>query len=211
MEPLIGVVILMPHGTEFLKRSPVLSVYGIGYTVMRLFFVLPVRCPQAGGKDKTMKTPVEFDYDLWTGEDGRRMVRVKHTGEECEVDVDTFRLLRAEEKRLRRSMQGVPVPGGGKEETSAMLSLDIVSVEDGGENLTPGWLEAPDNTENTVMLRLTLRELRGVLTPVQLDIYKMCLLGGVSYKDYANRKGVSYQSVQQAVILIRKKAAKILL
>lgn len=38
MEPLIGVVILMPHGTEFLKRSPVLSVSRIGYTVMRLFF-----------------------------------------------------------------------------------------------------------------------------------------------------------------------------
>ena len=211
MEPLIGVVILMPHGTEFLKRSPVLSVSRIGYTVMRLFLCLAVRWPQASGKDKTMKTPIEFDYDLWTGEDGQRMVRVKRTGEVCEVDADTFRLLRAEEKRLRRSMQGVPVPGGEKEETAVMLSLDFVSVEDGGDGLTPAWLEASDNTEDTVMLRSIEHELRSMLTPAQLDIYKACLLGGVSYKDYADHKGVSYQSVQQAVILIRKKAAKIFL
>ena len=32
------------------------------------------------------KTPVEFDYDLWTTEDGKCMVRVKITGE-VEVDV----------------------------------------------------------------------------------------------------------------------------
>ena len=128
MEPLIGVVILMPHGTEFLKRSPVLSVSRIGYTVMRLFLCLAVRWPQASGKDKTMKTPIEFDYDLWTGEDGERMVRVKRTGEVCEVDADTFRLLRAEEKRLRRSMQGVPVPGGEKEETAVMLCRMLWSI-----------------------------------------------------------------------------------
>lgn len=154
-----------------------------------------------------MKTPIEFDYDLWAGENGERMVRVKRTGEVCEVDADTFRLLRAEEKRLRRSMQGVP--GSEKGETAVMLSLDFVSVEDGGDGLTPAWLEAFDNTEDTVMLRSVEHELRSMLTPAQLDIYKACLLGGISYKDYAGRKGVSYQSVQQAVILIRKKAAKI--
>ena len=158
-----------------------------------------------------MKTPIEFDYDLWTDENGRRMVRVKRTGEECEVDADTFRLLRAEENRLRRSMQGVSIPGGGKEEMAAVLSLDIVSVEEGSEGLTPAWLEAPDNTEGTVMLRSALHELHSVLTPVQLDIFKACLLCGVSYKDYSSSKGVSYQSVQQAVVLIRNKAAKIFL
>lgn len=158
-----------------------------------------------------MKTPIEFDYDLWTDEEGRRMVRVKRTGEECEVDAETFRLLRAEEKRLRRSMQGIPVLGSEKEETAVLLSLDFVSVEDGGEGLSPAWLEASDNTEDAVMLRSVERELCAALTPVQLDVYRACLLGGVSYKDYAAGKGVSYQSVQQAVILIRKKAAKIFL
>ena len=35
---------------------------------------------------KTPKTPIEFDCDLWTTEDGKCMVRVKITGEVTEVD-----------------------------------------------------------------------------------------------------------------------------
>ena len=30
---------------------------------------------------KIPKTPIAFDYDLWTTEDGKCMVRVKRTGE----------------------------------------------------------------------------------------------------------------------------------
>ena len=52
------------------------------------------------------KTPVEFDYDLWTTEDGKCMVRVKLTGEVTEVDRDVMRILRSEEKKLRRSFTG---------------------------------------------------------------------------------------------------------
>ena len=54
---------------------------------------------------RTPKTPIEFDYDLWTTEDGKCMVRVKRTSEQCEVSKETFRILRAEEKKLRRSFQ----------------------------------------------------------------------------------------------------------
>lgn len=49
------------------------------------------------------KTPVEFDYDLWTTEDGKCMVRVKATGETTEVDREVMKALRNEEKKLRRS------------------------------------------------------------------------------------------------------------
>ena len=52
---------------------------------------------------KTPKTPIAFDYDLWTTENGKYMVRVKRTGEVSEVDRDVMRVLRAEEKRIRRS------------------------------------------------------------------------------------------------------------
>lgn len=48
---------------------------------------------------KTPKTPIEFDYDLWTTEDGKCMVRVKITGEVTEVDRKVMRILRAEEKK----------------------------------------------------------------------------------------------------------------
>ncbi len=90
-----------------------------------------------------MRTPKEFDYDLWTTKENRCMVRVKATGVECEVSLEIFRLLRAEEKRVRRSSQGIPV-GKSKGETEirmAMLSLDFVSIE-GGEGMESAWLEA---------------------------------------------------------------------
>ena len=35
---------------------------------------------------KLPKTTIAFDYDLWTTEDGKCMVRVKRTGEVSEVD-----------------------------------------------------------------------------------------------------------------------------
>ncbi len=47
-------------------------------------------------KQNVPKTPAEFDYDLWTTADGKCMVRIKRTGEVCEVEREVFRLLRAE-------------------------------------------------------------------------------------------------------------------
>ena len=87
------------------------------------------------------KTPVEFDYDLWTTEDGKCMVRIKSTGEVTEVDREVMKALRAEEKWMRRKMTGAPVPGA-EEATATVLSLDFVSFE-GGENMSPAWLEDP--------------------------------------------------------------------
>ena len=55
--------------------------------------------------------------------------------------------------------------------------------------------------ESSVMTQMLEEELRRTLTDKQLDIYLCCLLGGLSYKDYADTKGVSYQSVQQAITL----------
>ena len=54
---------------------------------------------------KTPKTPIEFDYDLWTTEDGKCMVRVKTTGEVTEVGREVMKALRAEEKRIRRALR----------------------------------------------------------------------------------------------------------
>lgn len=77
------------------------SVTGLSiYCHIALYLAVPLL--SASGKDGKMKKLINFEYDLWTTEDGRCMVRVRRTGEECEVDRETFRLLRAEEKRLRR-------------------------------------------------------------------------------------------------------------
>lgn len=154
-----------------------------------------------------MKTPANFEYDLWVSEDGKCMVRIKRTGETCEVSRETMRLLRCEEKRLRRSQTGVPVSGCREDEKKALLSLDYVSVED-AEEMSPAWLEDHTSIENDVEVQILEREFRASLTLVQREIYVSCILNGLSYKEFAARKGVTYQSVQQAILLIRKKAKK---
>lgn len=151
---------------------------------------------------KTPKTPIEFDYDLWTTEDGKCMVRVKITGEVTEVDRKVMRILRAEEKRLRRSKQGVPISGTeGKtaEERASVLSLSYVSYE-GCEDLEPYWLIDSSSMEESVMFWMSEKEFRATLTPKQLDIYLNCIIGGQSKIDYAAANNMQRQSVYNAAM-----------
>ena len=152
------------------------------------------------------KTPIEFDYDLWTTEDGKCMVRVKLTGEVSEVDREVMRILRAEEKKLRRSMTGVPISGcDDPDETATLLSLDFVSVAD-AEEMSPAWLEDSHNLEEEVITKIMERDFRACLSERQLDVYICCLLGGMSMTDYAAEKGIDVSTVYEAKNDVRKKA-----
>ena len=155
---------------------------------------------------RTPKTPIEFDYDLWTTEDGKCMVRVKRTGEQCEVSRETFRILRNEEKKLRRSMTGVPVPCCEDAETT-LLSLDFVSYE-GGEEMSPAWLEDPRDEVSEIVFDITEADFRKSLTANQLDVYLNCMVKGMSQKAYADSKGISPAAVFYVCKSIREKAKK---
>ena len=150
------------------------------------------------------KTPIEFDYDLWTTEDGKCMVRVKRTGEQCEVSRDAFRVLRAEEKKIRRSMTGVPVPGSEDEETT-LLSLDYVSYE-GGEDMSPAWLADPHDFTQDVAVKLLEDDFIHTLTSREKDVYVFCIKMGRDQTEYAKKTGLSISRVCRIVAAIRKKA-----
>ena len=154
---------------------------------------------------KIPKTQKEFDYDLWTTEDGKCMVRIKATGEVVEVDRTVMQVLRSEEKRLRRALSSESEPCGTGKTAPTPLSLDALP-EDVADSC---WLaDARDYTEE-ITTKLLERKLRESLTSTQYGIYQACILNGVSYKAYADQMGVSYQSVQNAIRLIQKKAKNI--
>jgi len=55
-----------------------------------------------------MKSLKEFDYDIWTKEENgnkRCFARIKSTGEITEISIEVMRLLRNEEKKLRREIE----------------------------------------------------------------------------------------------------------
>lgn len=151
------------------------------------------------------KTPVEFDYDLWTTEDGKCMVRVKLTGEVTEVAREVMKILRAEEKKLRRSFTG-EASEDGEDGNETVLSLDALPDDDVHSSL---WMEDPINDIEAFHVELLEAELIRSLTDVQRDIYISCIIGGETPTAYAKAHNIKRQSVCDAIALIRKKAKKI--
>ena len=194
----------MPH-----EQSVRTLFYRHGITTHRhaaLFLVSSIRCSAMQRKGRTMKTPIEFDYDLWTTEDGKCMVRVKQTGEVCEVSRETMKILRNEEKKLRRSMSGVPVIGCEEEETT-LLSLDYVSYE-GGEDMSPAWLADPLDFENDALFHIRLKEFKAVLTPLELSVFECCIVRDLTMRGYEEEFHVDKSKVSRAKKSIQEKYKK---
>lgn len=143
-----------------------------------------------------MKTPKNFDYDLWVTEDGKCMVRVKSTGEVTEIDRSVMRFLRAEEKRLRREME--------EQENGNTLFLEIQPNDETGES----WLVDTYDFQSELMSEITKSEFCNLLTPKQLDVFQKCLMGGKSLTQYALENGVSIPVIHRRIGAIRKKAKK---
>ena len=152
------------------------------------------------------KTPIEFDYDLWTTEDGKCMVRVKATGEVTEVARDVMKSLRAEEKKLRRSYGAVGTSDdedNAKKSSDTVLSLDALPEE---EVKSSAWLEDPNDLEEAVLTSVMEQEFRLLLSERQLEVYLYCLLGGMSMTDYSKARGIDVSTVFEAKRDVQKKA-----
>ena len=154
------------------------------------------------------KTPVEFDYDLWTTEDGKCMVRVKRTGEVCEVSREAMQVLRNEEKKLRRSYasDGVSEDEEGNDKASdAILSLDALPDDDVRSS---AWLADPNNQIEMALNEICIEDLRKSLSSNQREIFEVVMLGGMGVREYARQKGLNHKTVVEAIASIRKKAKK---
>ena len=130
------------------------------------------------------------------------MVRVRLTGEECEVDRKTFRLLRAEEKRLRRERMLEKGDGVLDEATKRPLLLDI---RDTDEERTSWHIDPRDYMEESI-LNLVIKEFWDGLTATQREMYRLVIVNGLSYRHCADICGVTYQAVQKSIQQVRKKA-----
>ena len=163
------------------------------------------------GKDGNMKKLIDFEYDLWTTEDGRCMVRVRLTREECEVDRETFRLLRAEEKRLRRERTPEKKEAIGNQAFStsrAKQPLSLQTICSSNDEDGEFWLTDTRNFVDDVILLQLLEQFREQLTNRQLDVFEKCLLEGMSLRAYAREKGCAFSTVKGIQDEIRKKFKK---
>ena len=154
------------------------------------------------------KTPIEFDYDLWTTEDGKCMVRVKRTGEVSEVDREVMKVLRAEEKKLRRSYgaDSTSEDEDGEEKSSeTVLSLDALPEDDVKSS---AWLADPSNNIEMALTEMCIEDFRKTLSSIQGEIFEIVMLGGMGVREYARLKGLNHKTVVEAVASMRKKLKK---
>ena len=154
---------------------------------------------------KIPKTPIAFDYDLWTTEDGKCMVRIKRTGEVTEVDRKVMRMLRAEEKKIRRTFD--TGTDRGDEDTpevspNVILSLDAIPEDDVN---SPAWIADPNDYEEEVTTALMTQAFCARLSQRQLGVFQNCIVNGKSASAYAREIGVDYTTVLEARDAIRKK------
>lgn len=164
------------------------------------------------GKGRKMKKLNDFEYDLWTTEDGKCMVRVRLTKEECQVDRETFRLLRAEEKRLRRER----TPEKKKTASNQPFSMEQTRCPLSLQTLCPGddeeegefWLIDPNNMEDIITTKLLEEAFLATLTPHQAEVYHYCVAGRMGKSQYAAYCGVSPASVSKAIRKIQTSAKK---
>lgn len=150
-----------------------------------------------------MKTPIDFEYDLWTTEEGKCMVRIKATGEVTEVDRAVMAVLRGEEKRLRRNLAKEKNDEIGG---ATVLSLDA-DPED--ENCEAPWMVDPHDFADDIASEILEKQLIASLTDAQLDLYEKCIKGGMSLREYARAEGVNYKGAWKRKDQIQKKFKKI--
>ena len=198
----------MPHETEF--NCSVLSAWDSNLTVMRLFFCLhPSRCSRAAERMKIPKTPIAFDYDLWTTEDGKCMVRVKRTGEVSEVDRKVMRILRAEEKRIRRSYGSDNTSedeDGAEKISDTVLSLDATPEDD---VKSAAWLADSRDCMEELITALKEKELLSILTEKQRELYLAMTREGLTLREFARRKGIGIRAAFDLKAAVQKKFQKI--
>ena len=156
---------------------------------------------------KTPKTPIEFDYDLWTTEDGKCMVRVKITGEVTEVDCEVMKALRAEEKKIRRALRSNEgTAKDGTEHQPRTFSLSAVSEN---ELEKSDWLVDPTSDFANVEARLFVESAMEMLSPLEQEIFSSCLLGEMPIRQFAERNGMRKSTAWDMANAIRKKLQEI--
>ncbi|MFI3238873.1 MAG: hypothetical protein R3Y47_12750 [Lachnospiraceae bacterium] len=157
-----------------------------------------------------MKTPKEFDYDLWKNEVGRSFIRIKRTGEVCEVNDETFRVLRNEAMAIYRKNKGVPVYGveNGKSVIVRYTTNLSLYIDENNEDIGVDWIMDKKDLESETLTKLLIEDFSKILTDKQLEIFENCLLNKTSAREFAKVKGVHKSTVDEAIKSIRKKFEK---
>ena len=158
-----------------------------------------------------MKTPKDFDYDIWKDGNGHYFIRVKRTGEVTRVSEEIVREMWREIHRMERHRKNTTILDEDGNPHARILSLDDNRVTN--SNLlsiqNEPWLVSKENAFERIELEMLESDFLKTLTEKQRRIYHLRFKMGLTVPECARRIGITSSNAEQLISRIKKKAKKI--
>ena len=155
-----------------------------------------------------MKTPKDFDYDIWKDDDGHYFIRVKRTGEVTRVSEEVVRELWMELYRMDKYRKDTTITDADGSQHSRLFSLDDSWAAN--PELRPSknepWLLSKENSFEDIELEMLERDFLKTLTEKQRQVYHLRFKMGLTVPECAKRIRASVSNAEQLIYRIKKKA-----
>lgn len=155
-----------------------------------------------------MRTPRDFDYDIWKDDNGYYYVRVKRTGETTRVSAEVVRELWRELYRMEKHRRDTTIAETDGSHHSRIYSLD--SGMDASEDLrtiqNEPWLISRNDPFADVETRLIEQDFMNLLTDKQRAVYRLHFKLGMTAAECAAHNHTSVRNVEKLISALRKKA-----
>ena len=155
-----------------------------------------------------MKTPKDFDYDIWKDDDGHYFIRVKRTGEVTRVSEEVVRELWMELYRMDKYRKDTTITDEDGSQHSRLFSLDdswAANLELRPTKNEP-WLLSRENSFEDIELEMLERDFLKTLTEKQRRVYHLRFKMGLTVPECAKRLEINVRNTFKLIGQIRKKA-----
>ena len=155
-----------------------------------------------------MKTPKDFDYDIWKDDDGHYFIRVKRTGEVTRVSEEVVRELWMELYRMDKYRKDTTITDADGSQHSRLFSLDDSWAANPELRPTKNepWLLSKENSFEDIELEMLERDFLKTLTERQRRVYHLRFKMGLTVPECAKRLEINVRNTFKLIGQIRKKA-----
>ena len=155
-----------------------------------------------------MKTPKDFDYDIWKDGDGHYFIRVKRTGEITRVSEEVVRELWMELYRMDKYRKDTTITEEDGSQHSRLFSLDDgwAANPELRQTKNEPWLLSKENSFEDIELEMLERDFLKTLTEKQRRVYHLRFKMGLTVPECAKRLEINVRNTFKLIGQIRKKA-----
>ena len=155
-----------------------------------------------------MKTPKEFDYDIWKDDEGHYYIRVKRTGEVTRVTQKIVREMWREIHRIERHRKNTTILDEDGNPHARVLSLDDNRVANSNLRSIQNepWLVSRDRSFEDVEFEILEHAFLKTLTKKQRRVYYLHFKMRLTVPECARRIGINPRNVDKTIRAIKEKA-----